>query len=116
MTLVCDGLLLLPPRGPVRIVAASIGGDVVQLQRLFESVELVAQRCHVARENRAYTPHVTLARAGRRPMSPATRPTLQQTLGKRWPGPSWECRSFALIQSVLGPAGATYTKLAEFPT
>src|SRR5205085_1324803 len=44
MTLACVGLLLLPPRGPVRIVAATLGGDVGRLSQLYESVEGVVER------------------------------------------------------------------------
>ena len=113
ITLACVGLLLLPPRGPVRIVAATLGGDVGRLSQLYESVEEVVERFEVPGERRAYTPHVTLARCGKQPVT-ARREQLRLSIDERWPGPSWECRSFALIQSVLDADGATYTKLAEF--
>src|SRR6266498_3146377 len=52
-----------PERGPVRIVAAAMAGEIETLAGLHAGIE---QRCKFLgfeKENRKYRPHVTLARA-----------------------------------------------------
>jgi 2'-5' RNA ligase len=67
----------------------------------------------IARENRPYSPHLTLARIKDRvPMQPlreaiAALPALE--FG------AFDAASFFLYHSRPGPGGSVYTKLAEFP-
>ena len=79
----------------------------------------------IAKEARAFSPHLTLARAGGRSGSPRRqkedRPNrvfqiLQEKLAAL-PAPefgSMTAREFFLYQSQLSPKGSTYTKLARF--
>jgi 2'-5' RNA ligase len=79
----------------------------------------------IPKEDRPFSPHLTLARAGGRSGSPrklkSDRPNrafehLQQKLGVR-PAPefgSMTPREFFLYESHLSPKGSTYTKLAHF--
>ena len=103
-----------PERGPVRIVAAGLGGEVKRLGALHSAVE---QRCvylGFRREDRPYRPHVTLARA-RPVLPPVTRKSVSDMTVPLWPGPSFRCGAFVLFQSRLTPQGSQYTKLHEFP-
>lgn len=67
----------------------------------------------IAREERAYSPHLTLARI----KTPGKQPSLLQAVAKL---PSLDFGSFVaehcyLYQSRTAPTGSVYTKLAEFP-
>jgi 2'-5' RNA ligase len=67
----------------------------------------------IAREERAYSPHLTLARI----KTPGKQPALLQAVAKL---PSLDFGSFAagrfyLYHSRTAPTGSVYTKLAEFP-
>jgi 2'-5' RNA ligase len=67
----------------------------------------------VARENRAFSPHLTLARIKEqidlRPLHSAIAALPSQDFGR------FAAQSFFLYQSRLRPSGSVYTKLAEFP-
>jgi RNA 2',3'-cyclic 3'-phosphodiesterase len=67
----------------------------------------------VARENRKYSPHLTLARirdrVDLRPLHNAIAALGPLNFG------SFTARSFFLYRSQLRPTGSVYTKLAEFP-
>jgi 2'-5' RNA ligase len=113
-----EGLLCLPPRGPVRVVAAEIGGDVAPIEELHTRVDEVCASVGVMRENRAYLPHVTIGR---------NRPGAYQKIAgflrskvrtEPWPGPPFDVRSFVLMQSELRKGeqgGSKYVVVARFP-
>jgi 2'-5' RNA ligase len=67
----------------------------------------------VAREKRAFSPHLTLARIkdrpDLRPLHDAIAALPSRHFGK------FAARSFFLYRSELRPSGSVYTKLAEFP-
>jgi 2'-5' RNA ligase len=67
----------------------------------------------IERENRPYSPHLTLARIKERvelgPLQEAIAGLASQEFG------SFEAGSFYLYRSTLRPSGSVYTKLAEFP-
>ena len=72
----------------------------------------------VARENRPYSPHLTLARIA--PLRTRDRVDLRPLHSAlAGAGPldfgRFTARSFFLYRSQLSPAGSVYTKLAEFP-
>ena len=107
------GVECFPTRGPVRIVAAELGGQVEALSAVHAAIE---QRCRFLgfeRETRAYRPHVTLARA-RPTLPPATRQCRAEATQTLWPGPALLVKEFVLVQSVLKPAGAEYSVVARF--
>ena len=64
-------------------------------------------------EERAYTPHVTLARSKEPDHLKKLRPFIDAN-SKRNFG-SFEARAFHLIESRLKPSGAEYTTLRSFP-
>src|SRR3954447_24958676 len=87
-----------PNRGPVRIVTSALGGSVKPLRALHEAIE---QRCKFLgyeREQRAFRPHVTLARA--RPVLPARfRHEAEEATRTLYPGPAFEPGEFVLMES-----------------
>src|SRR5687767_1053459 len=60
-----DGVTFFPPRGPIRVFVARLGGDIERLHTLQAGIEQALEPMGFPREQRAYTPHVTLARARR---------------------------------------------------
>jgi len=99
-----------------------------QLAELAESIDLATAELGVPREDRRYSPHLTLARAGagRRSGSPKWRkddgPNAKfAVLEKRLTAMgeldfgTMTAREFILYQSQLSPAGSRYTKLQRFP-
>ena len=67
----------------------------------------------IARETRAFSPHLTLARIKEKvnlqPLREAVVALPSLDFGQ------FQAASFFLYQSTLRPAGSVYTKLAEFP-
>jgi RNA 2',3'-cyclic 3'-phosphodiesterase len=102
-----------PPRGPVRIVAAGLEGDVSSLRGVHQRVERACAPLGFGPEGRAYRPHVTLARA-RRPLPPVLRQRLSAAAGSHWPGPDMLVDELVLMQSTLKPSGSEYVPLARF--
>ena len=99
-----------------------------QLAKLAESIDTTVAEVGIPQEERPYSPHLTLARAGagRRSGSPkwrkgdgpnATFAVLEKRLaamGELDFG-KMTAREFILYQSQLSPAGSKYTKLQRFP-
>jgi 2'-5' RNA ligase len=104
---------LLPPRGPVRVVAAGLDGDVGRLARLHREVEEACAACGVPPERRAFLPHITLARA-REPVPRERRERLTESLEPYFPGPNFAAEGFTLFESRLGGGPPTYVPLARF--
>ena len=67
----------------------------------------------IARERRAFTPHLTLARLEPPGLHEKLRTAIQEK-SKREFG-SFQTREFHLFESKLKPSGAEYTTLASFP-
>lgn len=99
-----------------------------RLAELAENIDVLVAGVGVAREDRPYTPHLTLARAGggRKSGSPEWRSgdspnTAFAVLEKRLAAMgaldfgAMTAREFILYQSQLSPAGSNYTKLQRFP-
>jgi 2'-5' RNA ligase len=99
-----------------------------QLAALAEGIDMAAAELGIAREDRPYSPHLTLARTGaaRSSGSPrwrkgdganATFAVLEERLagmGEIDFG-TMTAREFILYQSQLSPGGSKYTKLQRFP-
>jgi RNA 2',3'-cyclic 3'-phosphodiesterase len=100
---------------------------VPELAALAASIDAATSEAGVAREERAYNPHLTLARGGARHSgSPNMRrgdtpSAIFGMLQKRLAAinePSFgtmTAREFILYQSQLSPAGSKYTRLETFP-
>jgi len=92
---------------------AWVGGQVPGLERWAEAVEDAAARLGVAREARAFSLHLTLARIERPWSAPAIEHFLV-AVGK-WQFPAIRAREAVLFASELRPSGAVYTPLARWP-
>jgi 2'-5' RNA ligase len=97
-----------------------------QLAALAERVDAATAKLGVPLEERAYSPHLTLARGGGRSGSPRWRKgdgpnALFAALEKRVAAMgeldfgTMTAREFILYQSQLSPGGSKYTKLQRFP-
>ena len=99
-----------------------------QLAELANSIDMATAELGVPREDRPYSPHLTLARAGagRRSVSPKRRKAdgpiaIFAVLEKRLAAigefdfGTMTANEFILYQSQLSPAGSKYTKLQRFP-
>jgi 2'-5' RNA ligase len=99
------GLGLFPERGAPRVLwlGLELAPQVFELQR---ACEQAAVATGYEAEGRGFRPHLTLGRWRER----ATRPTLPpRDLG------ATRLAKLVLFRSDLGPGGAVYTPLAEFP-
>jgi RNA 2',3'-cyclic 3'-phosphodiesterase len=113
MELSAAGTVYFPKRGPVRVIAVGLDGDVDKLLKLYNDIEDACAAAGFAREGRAYTPHVTLGRARR--TSNDIRDVRQAELAGTFPGPSFRANGFVLIHSQPKPTGSIYTVAARFP-
>ena len=94
-----------------RVVWAGIEGPEPPLAALSEAVEEASRAEGFAPEERAFKPHLTLARV--KQPSRGLREALREHQGRelgRFP-----VRACALFQSLLGPEGSSYVRLREFP-
>jgi 2'-5' RNA ligase len=84
--------------------------ELVQLAR---EVEVRMEKSGFPREQRAFNPHLTLARFNNPGAQPTLRALVEQqvdvTLGR------FEITQFYLFESKLSPRGAEYRKVARFP-
>jgi 2'-5' RNA ligase len=67
----------------------------------------------IARDQRAFTPHLTLARFEPRSLHEKLRAAVQKNSEREFG--AFQAREFHLIQSKLEPSGAEYRSLAAFP-
>ena len=112
--LAAAGIDCFPNRGPIKIIAAALGGTLAPLRALVESIEQRGKFLGFDREHRAYRPHVTLART--RPVVPAKfREAIDAATRDCWPGPPFAPPAFVLMESQLSPAGSKYSALEQFP-
>jgi RNA 2',3'-cyclic 3'-phosphodiesterase len=105
-----------------RVLWIGLGGKLPMLMQLQSQTEEVARSVGFAPEEKAFAPHLTLARAAR----DADRRALQQ-VGQALaeytqvaPSPTSSPLSFSVpqvvyYQSVLNPSGSVYTSLATLP-
>ena len=77
-----------------------------ELTALAESVNEAIDTVGIPREDRAFKPHLTLARGDGVPLSPALVKALENT-----PALVWRCEGFVLMRSRLTPGGAIYSKI-----
>jgi 2'-5' RNA ligase len=89
------------------------GIEAPGLETLAEHTDGATAALGIARETRAFSPHLTLARIKERldlqPLRQAIAALPALNFGE------FQAASFFLYQSTLRPSGSVYTKLAEFP-
>jgi 2'-5' RNA ligase len=101
------GVVMFPPRGPIRIVGAEVADDTGGLAKLAADLEDAAATLRFPREKRPFHAHVTLARA----RQPIRRDRVMVTI----PELPFVASEFVLMQSTLSPQGSTYAVAARFP-
>jgi RNA 2',3'-cyclic 3'-phosphodiesterase len=108
-----DGVGFFPNANAPRVFWAGVDSDGALLQ-LASAVDAALEKIGLAREAKPYHPHLTLARAGTRPLRQL------QTLASD-PPPQFNskfgemtAREFFLYQSQTQKGGSRYTKLQRF--
>ena len=112
-TIQADQIACLPParRAPVRVIAASLSGNVERLRQTFATIEGACKDFGIPPEGRPFLPHITLARC-RVPLPAFMRDELAEASS---PGPWFDASQFAIVQSTLKPTGPEYRTIATFP-
>jgi RNA 2',3'-cyclic 3'-phosphodiesterase len=93
-----------------QVIWVGVKGEVDKITRLQQSIEASCERLGFSRENRAFTPHLTLGR-----VRDEARPNERQRLGKQLMETSFtslhnvEVTEINLLKSQLTPAGAIHT-------
>lgn len=114
-----EGWVFFPERGPVRIVAAGVGGDTDWLTLLQRDVESACEAAGYPRDARAYHAHLTIGRA-KDGLPHDLRTRYGHRPGGRTPpgagesGPAFDVTEFVLMESQLRPEGPLYTPVARF--
>jgi 2'-5' RNA ligase len=89
------------------------GIEATGLAALAADTEAATATLGIARENRAYLPHLTLARIKDRPELRPLHKAIAAIPSHHFG--SFTAPSFFLYRSQLRPTGSVYTKLSEFP-
>ena len=100
----------------LRVVWIGLEGDVEKLASLAGQVEAALAPLGFPRERRPFAAHLTLARVP--DQAPAAERRQLATMIERFelpPMPSMVLTEVSLMQSILGPAGSVYRRLASFP-
>jgi 2'-5' RNA ligase len=103
-------------RRGARVVWVGVNGDVDRVAELQRRVEAALGRLGFPAEDRAFSPHLTLARVPDH-VDSAERERLWD-LTKALAAPEAApvtVRELSLMRSILGPGGAVYERLAAFP-
>ena len=96
--------------GRARVLWVGLAGDTVTLSRLADRSAAAARRCSIAVEDRAFRPHLTVARARRDTVD--ARDYVQRL--SSYESAPWQVTSIRLVHSTLG-AQVHHRTLAEFP-
>jgi 2'-5' RNA ligase len=115
MTLCPERMVYFPRRGPLRVIAVDVGGDVGRLSALYGRIDEACAAAGIERDARAFRGHITLGRARHGGRGGGFMSVRSRTLPELLPGPRFDTLEFALFQSELHPQGSRYTKLATFP-
>jgi 2'-5' RNA ligase len=121
----CGGYGFFPTAKAPRVFWIGIQAGP-QLAELAERIDMATTALGIPRENRPYSPHLTLARAGGRSGSPKWRKddgpnAIFAALEKRLAAMgevdlgTMTAHEFILYQSELSPGGSKYTRLQRFP-
>jgi RNA 2',3'-cyclic 3'-phosphodiesterase len=112
VTLNFRGLGFFPSEKHPRVFWAGIEASA-NLKTLAADIDGAMEKLGVPREQRPFSPHLTLARFERPGLSESLRKAIAANMERDFG--SLRTNEFHLIQSKLNPAGAQYTTLASFP-
>jgi 2'-5' RNA ligase len=111
VTLAFRGLGFFPNEKHPRVFWAGIEASP-NLKTLAADIEKAAERLGVPREQRPFSPHLTLARFGPPGLPEKLRSAIQQNAGREFG--MLRTSQFHLIESKLKSSGAEYTTLERF--
>jgi len=106
------GLGFFPNENHARVLWAGIDAST-NLTSLAGDIDGTLESQGIARERRAFTPHLTLARIEPPGLHENLRACVQRNSAREFG--SFQTRKFYLIESMLKPSGTEYTALASFP-
>jgi 2'-5' RNA ligase len=106
-----SGVGTFPNPKNARVVWTGLAGDIEQLMRLQGAVENAMVLLGMAREERKFTPHLTLGRIKYIRSCDTWIKTLEEVKDITRPG--FEVTSVSLMKSELKPAGAVYTEMGR---
>lgn len=105
-----DGIGCFDRRGRIDNIWAGVAPHD-PCRSLHAAISRALIRAGIAPEQRAFVPHITLARLSRGPDSPASLP-----IGQLWPAPAEAMfEHFILYESELGTSGAVYSAIERYP-
>lgn len=99
-----------------RVLWVGLAGALAELKQLQRQVEIASGAAGFEPEKRAFAPHLTLGRVNQ-PLRPQEHGRLANVI-KAFRLPTAEpftCASLSLMESQLGPGGATYSQLWAAP-
>jgi 2'-5' RNA ligase len=112
MELSVAGAGVFGSRARARVLWAGIRGDRPELKALAGSVGAAARRSGISVDDRAFRPHLTLARSRLRQGVDVTR--FVESF-ESYAGPAWTARELHLVRSYLGRRGSRYETLRSWP-
>lgn len=111
-----DGLGAFPSLRSARVIWAGVSteteDDEIGLTRLQESTERHAQSIGLAREQRPWRPHITLARVPY--PSPGLRPLIDDITTRECRSPLCAVNDLLLMESIMSPHGVEYTTVERW--
>jgi 2'-5' RNA ligase len=111
VTLAFRGLGFFPDAKRPRVFWAGIDASP-NLKKLAVDLEGAMERCGIPREQREFSPHLTLARFESRRLPEKLRAVIAENMQRDFG--TLRTNEFHLIQSKLKPTGAEYTTVASF--
>jgi len=105
------GLGFFPDERRPRVVWAGVDASP-NVQSLAASIDQALEKIGFPREDRPFTPHLTLARFSSPRITEKLRAAMQQNMARE--SGLLKTNEFHLIESKLKPSGAEYTRLASF--
>ena len=107
-TLSCAGIGCFPSARQPRVIWAGLAGEVEPLQKLKEALDKKLEPLGYVPENRAFKPHLTIARV--RQFNSRQRQLMPKLVEqfKETPFGEWRVSRIELMQSLLSPKGAQY--------
>ena len=106
------GLGFFPNEQHPRVLWAGLDASA-DLTSLARDIDGALESQGIARERRAFTPHLTLARIEPPGLHEKLRAAIKEKRAREFG--SFQTHEFHLIESKLKPSGAEYTTLATFP-
>ena len=114
-TLNLGGAGAFPSRSSPRVLWVGVEGEQAALASLRQDIEDALEPLGFARDDREFTPHLTVRLEGRASAADRRRVTQGLFSATVEPGPRIDVDSISLMQSTLLPDGAVYERLASMP-